>query len=259
MSSSHAKSIVILLQMLVERMKKQTTILLTTVLILSGMSACLLPVFSEVQGGVKSGNWMKYDITSEERNFTGWQRFDLYTVEGGLVEFNDTTYLDSTGYSYISGQYNLSDISGYVAYPDDVIKTLIIPANLKTGDVLQFYGLSAITIAGETSGTYLGSTREVLYSTYTPVNVTSEAASINYKWDKVTGISLEYTAHYSDGKTTIGKIADTNIWQPDATSGSYLIYLVIIAAISVVLVVALLWVRARGKRKISQLTVPEES
>jgi hypothetical protein len=240
-------------------MKKAITFLLAIVLVSSLASLCSRIAFSEVQVGVKSGDWMKYDVVTEERNWTGWLRFDLYDIEAGLIKFNSTTYSSSFGYAYTSGQYNLSDISAYVVYPNDTIQTFIIPANLKTGDVLQFYGMSNITIAGETSGTYLGAGREVIYATYIPNNVSSEASRIDYKWDKTTGIVLEYTALYPDGKTTIGKIADTNIWQPEAATSSYVIYLVIIAAIVIILAVVLLWVRARGKRKISQLTPPEKS
>lgn len=194
-------------------MKRAVTFALAITLVFSSLSPLyILTAYPEGRVGVKSGDWVKYDVVTEERNWSGWLRFDLYDVEAGLVRFNSTTYSDSAGYTYTSGQYNLSDISGYVVYPNDVIKTIVVPANLKTGDILHFYGMSNITIAGETSDTYLGASREVIYATYIPDNVSSEASRIDYKWDKTTGISLEYTALYPDGKTTTGKIADTNIW-----------------------------------------------
>jgi hypothetical protein len=99
-------------------MKKAITFLLATLLVFSSLPSSLLVAFSEVQVGVKSGDWMKYNIVVEEANFTGWIRFDLYNVNAGLISFNSTTYSDSTGnYTYTSGQYNLSDISAYVVYP----------------------------------------------------------------------------------------------------------------------------------------------
>jgi hypothetical protein len=252
-------------------MKKAITLLLATLLILASLSSCLHVVFSQVQIGVKSGDWMKYDIVVEEANFTGWIRFDLNNVEAGIITYSSVTYSDTTGnYTYASGQYNLGDISAYVVYPNDTIETFIIPANLKAGDTLLFYGMSAITIAGETSETYLGATRDVLYATYTPVHVPSEASSIDYKWDKATGIALEYTAYYPDGKTTTGMIADTNMWQPESAGvdlgrffgelvqNPYLLYTVIIVVAAIVVVAALLAVRARRKRG-SPPTSPKES
>jgi hypothetical protein len=240
-------------------MKKAIIFLLATLLVLSSLSSCLLAAFSEVQVGVKTGDWMKYDIVVEEANFTGWIRFDLYNVEAGLISYNSTTYSDTTSnYTYTSGQYNLSDISAYVVYPNDTIQTFIIPANLKTGDTLLFYGMSAITIAGETSETYLGATRDVLYATYTPVHVPSEASSIDYKWDKATGIALEYTAYYPDGKTTTGTIADTNMWQPESTINPYLLYAIIIVVVAIIVIVALTAVRARRKKGTAPAS-PQES
>jgi hypothetical protein len=240
-------------RLLGEKMKRAVTFALAITLVFSSLSPLyILTAYPEAQVGIKSGDWVKYAVVTEERNWTGWQRFDIYDVEAGLIKFNATTYSDSLGYTYTSGQYNLSDIGTYVVFPDDIIKTIVIPRNLKTGDTLLHYGMGPMIIDGETSGTYLGAIREVIYATYTPPSGTpSEASKIDYKWDKITGIALEYTALYPDGKTTIGKIADTNIWQPQAESSPYLLYSAIIAAVTIVLVVTLLVLRIRKKKSVS--------
>jgi hypothetical protein len=62
---------------------------------------------------------------------------------------------------------------------------------------------------------------------------------------------LEYTALYPDGKTTTSKIADTNIWQSQATGNPYVLYSVIIVVVAIILVVILFVVRIRKKKSVS--------
>jgi hypothetical protein len=224
-----------------------------TLICFSTSPLCVFVAYSEVQLGVKSGDWMKYDIVTEELNWTGWERFDIYEVEGTLMKFNATTYSESFGYIYQTGQFNMSEMEAYTAYPNDVIKTIVIPANLKTGDTFRYYDMGPITIAGETSSTYLGASRSVIYATYTPpTGVSSEASRIDYKWDKITGIVLEFSALYPDGKTSTGKIAGTNIWQPQQAIDPYV--LCAIATVVIVIVLAVVLFAIRRKKKTSETT-----
>jgi len=115
-----------------------------------------LAIFSEVQVTVKSGNYVKYDIVTEELNWTGWQKVELYEVEGSLIKFKVTTYSDKNGYVITIGQFNMSEIEAPVAYPNDVIENIVIPANLEVGSSFSYYGTGPTTIAGETTGAYAG-------------------------------------------------------------------------------------------------------
>ena len=99
---------------------------------------------------------MKYDIVTEELNWTGWQKVELYEVEGSLIKFNVTTYSDKNGYVITIGQFNMSEIEAPVAYPNDVIENIVIPANLEVGSSFSYYGTGPTTIAGETTGAYAG-------------------------------------------------------------------------------------------------------
>jgi len=53
---------------------------------------------------------MKYDIVSEERNFTGWLRLDIFSVDVTFFRFNTTTYSDSFGYINTTEKYNMSEM-----------------------------------------------------------------------------------------------------------------------------------------------------
>jgi hypothetical protein len=230
-------------------MRRAIVFVLVIALVFSSMSPLYIFIaYPEVQVGVKSGDWMKYDIVTEERNWTGWQRFDLYEVEANLIKFNATTYSDSFGYINTTGQYNMSEMETNMAYPNDVLKTIVIPANLKTGDTLHYYDMGSITIAGETSATYLGANRSVIYATYTaPNESSSEASRIDYKWDTITGVVLEYSSFYPDGKTTTGKIVDTDLWAPEQAIDPYVLYAIVILVAAIVLALVLLVVRKRKK------------
>jgi hypothetical protein len=233
-------------------MRRAIALVLLSAICFSGISRlCILSAYPEVQIGVKSGDWMQYDVVTEELNWTGWQRFDLYEVDGTLIKFNATIYSESAGYTRTTGQFNMSEMDAYTAYPNDIIETFVIPANLEAGDTVLFYGIGPITIAGETDGTYLGATRRVVYATYTPPSgVSSEASRVDYKWDKTTGIALEYLALYPDGKTTTGKIAGTDIWNAQQAIDPYVLYAVVAVVAAMILAAILLLVRRKKKSSI---------
>ena len=76
----------------------------------------------------------------------------------------------------------------------------------------------------------------------------AEATKVDYKWDKSTGIVVEYLAYYSDGKTTSCTLVDTNVWQPDQDL-SLCLWFVGILIVGVIVVVSILVVVRKLKRK----------
>jgi hypothetical protein len=204
--------------------------------------------YVNVEIGIKSGDWMKYDVVSDERNFTGWQRVDIFSVNGTFFRFNTTTYSESFGYHYETGKYNMSEMGSHsVAYPDDTIEFFVIPANLKIGNTFYYYNWGATTITSENTETFAGATRQVIYATYEPpTGMHAEATKVEYKWDKITGIVVQFLAYYPDGKTSSAKLIDTNIWQPQEVN-SWLWYGIILAVIIIVAVGTLFAVRRRKR------------
>ena len=197
--------------------------------------------------GVESGDWMKYDVISDELDFTGWHKIDIHSVDGTFFRFNKTTYSDTFGYQYETGKYNMSEMSSHsVAYPDDTIEFIVIPADLKTGDTFYYYNWGSTTIAGENAEIFAGAVRQVIYATYYPPSgMSAEALKIEYKWDKTTGIVLEFLAYFPDGKISSGKLSDTNIWQPKEDHNYGLVYPTNFVVIFIVAIMILFIVRRR--------------
>ena len=206
-----------------------------------------------VKLGVENGYWMKYAVVSDERNFKGWEKIEIYSVDGTFFRFNTTTYSDNFGYSYVTGKYNMSEMDSHpAAYPDDTIEFMVIPADLKTGDTLDYYNWGPTTIAGESNAVFAGATRQTIYATYTPPSgMHAEASKVEYKWDKATGIVLEFLAYYPDGKTSSGKLSDTNIWQPRQEVNSNLVYAIIFVAIIILAVSILFVVKFKRRKRVS--------
>jgi hypothetical protein len=206
-----------------------------------------------VKLGVENDYWIKYDVVSEERNFTGWEKIEIYSVDGTFFRFNTTTYSDNYGYSHETGKYNMSEMDSHpAAYPDDTIEFIVIPADLKTGDTFHYYNWGPTTIAGESNEIFAGATRQTIYATYTPPNgMHAEASKVEYKWDKALGIALEFLAYYPDGKTSSGKLSDTNIWQPTQEVNSNLVYAIIFAAIIILAVSILFVVKFKRRKRVS--------
>ena len=232
-------------------MKSAVLFLLSGMLLFNLTIICMATAYVNVEIGIKSGNWMKYDIVSEERNFTGWLRLDIFSVDGMFFRFNTTTYSDSFDYINATGKYNMSLMdSQSITYPDDTIEFFVIPSNLKTGDVLYYYNWGPTTIAGENSEMFVGATRQLIYATYVPpVGMQAEATKVDYKWDKSTGVVVEYLAYYSDGKTTSGTLVDTNVWVPDQDISLYLWFVGILVVATIVVVSIFVAVR-KPKRKL---------
>ena len=203
-----------------------------------------------VEIGVKSGDWMKYDLVSEERNFTGWHMISVFYVDGTFFRFNTTTYSESFGYHNETGMYNMSEMdSSSIKYPNDTIEFLIVPSNMKTRDTFYYYNWGSTTITEENTETFAGAIRQVIYATYVPpTGMNAEATKVEYKWDRTTGIVVQYLAYYQDGKTTSAKLIETNVWQPDHAISPYSWHALIIAATTIVAASVLLAIRRR-KRK----------
>jgi hypothetical protein len=232
-------------------MKSAGLFLLSGILLFNFAVICMATAYVNVDIGIKSGNWMKYNIVSEERNFTGWLRLDIVSVDGTFFRFNSTTYSDSFGYINATGKYNMSEMdSQSIAYPDDTIEFFVIPSNLKLGDVFYYYNWGPTTIAGENNERFVGATRQLIHSTYVPpVGMQAEATKVDYKWDKITGAVVEYLAYYSDGKTTSAKLVDTNVWQPDQNISLYL-WVVGILIVAIIVAVSIFVAVRKRKRKV---------
>jgi parallel beta-helix repeat protein len=201
------------------------------------------PVTPNVQVGVKSGDWIKIDYT-----ITGWPagtpyplwlKVEFLSVEGTNASVRVTMHMsDGTEQNatvpvdVVAGGQALG-LSGFV-----------IPANLTTGDIIFMSGYGNVTIEGETTRTYAGASRKVVYASFSQYGT-----QLTYYWDKLTGVMVEAST-ISGGITGTGKATETNMWQA-APSGLPIepIYLYILAALVIIIAVGAAAFIVRRRKK----------
>jgi hypothetical protein len=168
--------------------------------------------------GIKTGDWIEYDITVTGKGSLPPThdvvhfRVGIFEVEGGAFSANFTcTYRNGTIGSAV-WKYNFSEgiVGGWT----------IIPANLSPGE--QFYDCGMhndkpvnVTIQSQEDAAVLGATRTLTYGN----------DSLRHKeWDKATGVmvgTLEVyknvtskTGWYIEDITVVVEAVATNMWSP---------------------------------------------
>jgi len=154
--------------------------------------------------GVKTGDWIKYDfIFSADLPpgipFPEWMKVEFISVKQTTATARITLHMsDGTEQS----QTVTGDIMTGTAFSG-----FIIPVNSTTGDCIYMGGYGIVTIAGETTRTYAGAQRTVVYA-----NLSQDEAQFTYYWDRHTGILVETSVSISGVIGTV-KAIETNIWQ----------------------------------------------
>ena len=206
----------------------------------------VLPAPPPPKAGVKAGDWIKYDYT-----VTGWPAGQPYPL-WLKVEFLSVEETNAT----TQVTMHMSDGTEQNAtVPVDVVaggqalglSGFIIPANWTTGYSINIGGAGftfSVTIAGETTRTYAGASRTVIYASFSQYGT-----QLTYYWDKQTGVMVEASTT-SGTMTGTGKATETNIWQA-APFGLPIepIYLYILAALVIIIVVGAAAFIIRRKKK----------
>jgi len=160
-----------------------------------------------MQVGVKAGDWIKctYTISGWPSGtpYPEWLKVEFLSVEGTNATIRVTMRMsdgteqsDTMTVDVAAGGGTFQGLSGFV-----------IPANCTTGDSIYMTGYGNVTIAGETTGTYAGATRTVVYTSFSQYGT-----QLTYYWDKETGVMVEASV-VSGGVTATGKATETNMWQ----------------------------------------------
>jgi parallel beta-helix repeat protein len=180
--------------------------------------------------GVKAGNWIKYEYTytnaPSETPLPTWIKVEFLSVEGTTVTLRLTMSM-SNGTE--SSETLTLDVARTLAYgTGGTFDTLfgfgfVIPANSTVGgDYIYIMLLSPAfmlgkQIDGETTGTYAGASRIVVYATFSYIGARYGNRPLKYYWDKQTGVMVEASATL-DGMTVTAKATETNMWET-ATTG----------------------------------------
>ena len=182
------------------------------ILLLTSMSTVALkiqPVEAGGTVGVKAGDWIKcaYTISGWPSGtpYPEWLKVEFLTVEGTnatvrvTMRMSDgTEQSDTMIVDVVAGGGTFQGLSGFV-----------IPANSTTGDSIYMTGYGNVTIAGETTGTYGGATRTVVYASFSQYGT-----QLTYRWDKLTGVIVESSV-VSGGVAGTAKATETNMWQAE--------------------------------------------
>ena len=141
--------------------------------------------------GVPSPGWLKLEFLCMVSHSEGTGAVMMVTMRlSDGTEETDTVYVDIGG-----GGGEALGLAGFV-----------IPANLTTGDSTYLAVYGDVTIAGETTRTYAGASRAVVYASFSEYGV-----QLTYYWDKETGVMVEASST-SAGVTVTARVTETNLW-----------------------------------------------
>lgn len=201
--------------------RSKIAIILLLCLILKADAAVMVDSIA----GVKTGDWIKleysllngtYNLEPPEMRID-WIRIEILNVSGSMITVRSTRHLAG------GQEQNWTDTSD-IAHANSTSGGEVILANSKVGDPI---GLG-VNITGETTGTYAGAIRTIVYMSYW-----QHSHGYTWYWDKETGILVEILSMFPHFNSTI-KATETNIWtglwQPIAGRREMLIIVIVVGA-----------------------------
>ena len=167
--------------------------------------------FEEIQVGVKAGDWIKVEYTISGwpagQPYPEWVKLEFLNVEGTSATVLVTMHIsDGTEESDTVPVY--IDVGGGEAFG---LSGFVISANLTTGDYVYITGYGNVAIEGETTRTYAGTNRTVVYASISQSLPYQGEVQLTYYWDKLTGVMVEGAMTYADITATY-KATETNMW-----------------------------------------------
>jgi alpha-tubulin suppressor-like RCC1 family protein len=180
-------------------------------------------ITADFGAGIKAGDWIKikYTTIGWPEPYPDWMKLEFLSVEGTSANARVTLHMsdeteqsDTVPVDVAAGGGEAPGLSGFV-----------IPANLTTGDSVYMTGYGNVTIAGETTRTYAGARRTVVYT-----SLSQDGVQLTYYWDKLTGVMVEGSTTYA-GTTATAKATETNMWEATTVGMPWWVWVVIAVAI----------------------------
>ena len=213
---------------------------------------------------IKNGDWIQYgDVNTGNVPFTTqtvWTKVEFLDVSESTMtiqvkslmtngtEINGGSCVPPSGATIRinvgANSKSSGDFSGFV-----------IPIDLNVGDVFRVSDWGNVTITGETTRTYAGASRTVVYAPYSyDAKVPGESMGTISYWDKQTGIFVEET-HTTASYTMSFKAIQTNIWTADSGGFSWQLLGIIAVLVAGVIAVTAFMMRRRKH----SITVPSQN
>jgi hypothetical protein len=200
----------------------ETTIMILLLLLVPMMTS--VSALTNLSFGGKSGDWIEYQF----QNIIGLsgdetERIDFLNVSGTTVTFRMTVYTPTFTEQNETGSFDLTS-------QEDLLtrflsaRVYFIPGGLGIGDPVHLGILFGTrTISGETTRSYLGVDRRVIYANF------SDSDGNNYLiyWDKQTGVLVEGAKTLGIASTSV-VVEATSMWSSPIP---LLVWISIIAAI----------------------------
>ena len=206
-------------------------------------------------GGIKAGDWIKFEYTitgwPAGQPYPEWLELEFISVEGTSASVNVTLGMsdgqelrDTVPVDLGEGGGEAFGLAGFVISP-----------NLRRGDSVYFSGYGDVTIEGETTRTYAGARRRVVYASFSQSVPPQSEVQLSYYWDKQTGVMVEASTTWEDMTATC-KATETNMLEtaPAAVGVEWWLWVIIAVAIAATIFA----VYRLRKRKMQTAPTPPE-
>jgi hypothetical protein len=202
---------------------------------------------------IQAGDWIKveYKISGwpAGQPYPEWLKLEFLSVEGTSVDVGVTMHMsdgteqsDTVPVDLAEGGGEAFGLSGFV-----------IASGLTTGDSVYFSGYGDLAIEGETTRTYAGAMRSVVYAGFSEYG-----GQLSYYWDKETGVMVEASTVYGD-VTATAKTVETNLWEADSPAVGVKWWLWVIIAVAIAGAAFAVYRLRKRKMPTTPLVPPEGS
>jgi len=208
-------------------------------------------------GSVRAGDWIKYEYkvkgwTDDGQPQPEWLELEFISVEGTSASVNVTLGMSDGQELSDTVPVNLGE-GGGEAFG---LSGFVIPPNLRRGDSVYFSGYGDVTIEGETTRTYAGVRRRVVYASLSQSVPYQDAVQLTYYWDRQTGVMVEASTIWGDVTATC-KATETNMLEADSPAVGVQWWLWVIIAVAIAGVAFAVY-RLRRKKMPTAPTPPPE-
>jgi len=205
-----------------------------------------LPPPQEGPVAIKAGDWIKYKYTitgwPAGQPYAEWIKLEFLSVEGASANVRVTLHISDGTEESETMSVNLVEGGGEALG----LAGFVISANLTTGDSVYMSGFGDIAIEGETTRTYAGARRTVVYASISESIPYQGDIQLTYYWDKLTGVMMEVSMTYP-GMTATAKATETTMWEagPPAVGMPWWPWIIVAVVVATGLVI--FFMRRRGK------------
>jgi alpha-tubulin suppressor-like RCC1 family protein len=185
--------------------------------------------------GIKAGDWIKVEYIGalpDEQPYDEWLKLEFLSVEGTNASVQVTMHMSDGTEQSVTAPVDLGEGDGEALG----LSGVVVSANLTTGDSVCMTGYSNVTIEGETTRTYAGARRTVVYASTSLSIPYQDEDQLTYYWDKLTGVVVEVATTYS-GMTITAKVTETNMWEATTVRMPWWLWIIVAAAAAAGLVI----------------------